>query len=87
MGWVSNDALCSTLPLVPGAAFEAWARYVPPLRCEHRSAQDWRTARTARQGGSNVDLLGNAQRIFEFDTKVPYCAVYLGVSEQKLNRS
>jgi len=40
-----------------------------------------------RQRGSNVDLLGDAQRIFKFDAKVSDSAVNLCVSEQKLNRS
>ena len=57
------------------------------MLCERRSAQDRRTARAARQGGSNVDLLGDTQRIFKFDAKISDCAVNLGMSEQKLNRS
>lgn len=34
---------------------------------------------------SNVDLLGDAQRVFKLDAKIPHRAVYLGVSEQKLD--
>jgi len=30
---------------------------------------------------SNIDLLGDAQRVFKLDTKIPHCAVNLGVSE------
>jgi len=33
-----------------------------------------------RQIGSNVDLLGDTQRIFKFDTKVSNRAVNLGMS-------
>lgn len=29
----------------------------------------------------NVDRLGNAQRVFKFDAKIPHRAVHLGVSE------
>ena len=30
---------------------------------------------------SSTDLLGEAQRVFKLDTKIPYRAVHLGVSE------
>lgn len=63
------------------------ARSDPPLNREHKSGQNWRAARAARQGGSNVDLLGDAQHIFKLDAKVAYSAVNFCVSEQKSNRS
>ncbi len=63
-----------------------WARTEPLPRYDRRSGLDWRTASAARQHGSNVDLFGDAQRIFKFDTKISDSAVNLCVSEQQLNR-
>ncbi len=64
-----------------------WARSEPLLRRERSSGLGWRTASAARQRASNVDLLGDAQRIFKFDTEVSDRAVNFGMPEQKLNRS
>ena len=34
---------------------------------------------------SDVDLLGDAERILKFDAKIPNCAVHLGGAKQKLD--
>ena len=34
---------------------------------------------------SNVDLLGNSEGIVHIDAEIPHSALYLGVTEQKLN--
>ncbi len=45
------------------------------------------TGRTVRQGGSDIDALGDTQRIFEFNAKVTDSAVDLGMTQQQLNCS
>lgn len=62
-----------------------WAQTGQLLQLDRKSDLKWRTADAACQTGSNVDLLGDAQGIFKFDTKVSYRAVNFRVSEQQLN--
>lgn len=38
--------------------------------------------KAVRQDISNVDLLGDTQSIFEFDSKITYRAIHFGVTEQ-----
>lgn len=52
-----------------GIKFTVWARFEPLLQGECRSVSYRRTASAALQRSSNVDLLGDARRIFKFDAK------------------
>ena len=62
-----------------------WAQSEPPLRRERKSGLDWRTAHAVRQRGSNVDLLGDAQSVFQLNAKVAHSAVHFGVTKEQLN--
>ena len=55
-------------------------------RCEQRLVRDGgRPLPSAKR--SDVDLLGDAQRVIEFHAKVANRAVHLGVTQQELDRS
>ena len=64
-----------------------WAQSGHLLQLDRMSGPDWRTAVAVHQHGSNVDLLGDAQGVFEFDTKISDSAVNLCVSQQELDRT
>ena len=44
-------------------------------------ANDW----AVRQGILNVDTLGDTQSILEFDSKITYRTIHLGVTEEELD--
>lgn len=54
----------------------------PPLRRARKSGLDWQSARAVHQRGSNVDLLGDAQSIFQLNAKVAHGAVHFGVTKE-----
>ncbi len=45
----------------------------------------WRTTTAARHDRSEVDLFGDAQRVFQLNAQVAHCAVHFGVAKQELN--
>jgi hypothetical protein len=55
-------------------------------RCEQRLVRDGgRPLPSAKR--SDVDFLGDAQRVIEFDAEVSDRAIHLGVTKQELNGS
>ncbi len=42
---------------------------------------------TVRQGSLDVDALGYAQSIFQFDTKIAHRAIDFGVTKEQLHRA
>ena len=63
------------------------ARSKPWPSYRRRTGLGRRTASTARRVRSDVDTLGDAQRVFKFNAEISHRAVDLGVTKEQLDRA